>query len=153
MRIGLIFGAIALFGIYSVSVAAAATDPVADFYRGKQVTVFIGSDPGGGFDAYARLLARHLGAHIPGNPAVVPSNEPGAGSLKMTNSLVQNGPFDGTAIGAPQSSAAVEGLLHVSSPGGKAAHFDATTLNWLGSASQDVFVLFDWHTSKMDDPR
>ena len=149
MTMRLIVGAMALVGIYSVSANAAARDPVADFYRGKQVTIFIGSDAGGGFDAYARLVARHIGEHIPGNPIVVPSNEPGAGSLKMTNELVQNGPFDGTAIGAPQSSAAVEGLLHIGSPGGKAAHFDATKLHWLGSASQDVFVLFNWHTSKV----
>jgi tripartite-type tricarboxylate transporter receptor subunit TctC len=129
---------------------AAAADPVADFYKGKQITLLIGSDPGGGFDAYARLVGRHIGSHIPGHPTIVPSNQPGAGSLTMTNSLVKNGPFDGTVIGAPQSSALVEKLLHVGSPGGKAAHFDPVELNWLGSASQDVFVLFDWHSSKIE---
>jgi tripartite-type tricarboxylate transporter receptor subunit TctC len=145
-----IVGAMALLGVYSMAtVGRAAADSVADFYRGRQVTMLIGSGPGGGFDAYARLVARHLGDHIPGHPSVVPSNAPGAGSLTMTNQLVRSGPFDGTVIGAPQSSAAIEKLLHIGSPGGKAAHFDATKLNWLGSATQDVFVLFDWHTSKV----
>jgi tripartite-type tricarboxylate transporter receptor subunit TctC len=143
-----IVGAMTLAAVYSV-VNNAAADSVADFYKGKQVTIVIGSEAGSGFDAYARLVARHIGEHIPGNPTVVPSNKPGAGSLTMTNELVQAGPFDGTVIGAPQSSAAVEQLLHLASAGGKAAHFETTKLNWLGSASQDVFVLFDWHTSKV----
>ena len=67
----------------------------------------------------------------------------------MTNDLALSGPFDGTVIGAPQSSAAVEKLLHLGSPGGSAAHFDATKLQWLGSATQDVFILFDWYSSKV----
>jgi tripartite-type tricarboxylate transporter receptor subunit TctC len=121
---------------------------VADFYKGKQVSIYIGSEAGSGFDAYARLVARHIGKHIPGNPLVVPANKPGAGSLNMTNSLVTLGPKDGTVIGAPQSSAAVEQLLHLLSRGGTAAKYDATKLHWLGSASQDTFVLFDWHSAK-----
>lgn len=143
-----IAGVVVLAAVYSVAGNAAA-DSVADFYRGKQVTIVIGSEAGSGFDAYARLVARHLGEHVPGNPTVVPSNKPGAGSLTMTNGLVLNGPFDGTFIGAPQSSAAVEKLLHLASPGGSAAQFDPTKLNWLGSASQDVFILFDWNSAKV----
>jgi tripartite-type tricarboxylate transporter receptor subunit TctC len=131
-----------------VVASEAAAQAIADFYKGKQVSIYIGSEAGSGFDAYARLLARHLGKHIPGNPTVVPSNKPGAGSLNMTNSLVVAGPKDGTVIGAPQSSAAVEQLLHLLSRGGTAAKYDATKLHWLGSASQDVFVLFDWHSAK-----
>jgi tripartite-type tricarboxylate transporter receptor subunit TctC len=131
-----------------VVASEAAAQSVADFYKGKQVSIYIGSEAGSGFDAYARLLARHLGKHIPGNPTVIPTNKPGAGSLNMTNSLVVAGPKDGTIIGAPQSSAAVEQLLHLLSRGGIAAKYDATKLHWLGSASQDVFVLFDWHSAK-----
>jgi tripartite-type tricarboxylate transporter receptor subunit TctC len=126
----------------------ASAQPVADFYSGKQIQMLIGSGAGAGFDAYARLVARHLGKHIPGHPTVVPMNKPGAGGLTMTNALVNVGPTDGSAIGAPQSSAPVEGLLHLLSRGGAAAKFDATKLNWIGSASQDVFVLFDWHTAR-----
>ena len=127
----------------------ARAQSVAEFYTGKQVQMLIGSGPGAGFDAYARLVARHLGKHIPGHPTVVPMNKPGAGSLTMANGLVNVGPKDGSAIGAPQSSAPVEGLLHLLSRGGTAAKYDATRLHWIGSASQDVFVLFDWHTAKL----
>ena len=143
------------FSLVTVLIAAtciiahnAAAQSVADFYKGKQVSIYVGSEAGSGFDAYARLVARHIGKHIPGNPTVVPTNKPGAGSLNMTNSLVVAGPKDGTVIGAPQSSAAVEQLLHLLSRGGTAAKYDATKLHWLGSASQDIFVLFDWHNAK-----
>jgi tripartite-type tricarboxylate transporter receptor subunit TctC len=135
--------------ILALCTSAAQADSVAEFYRGRQVSIYIGSDAGSGFDAYARLVGRHIGKHIPGNPSVVPSNKPGAGSLNMTNSLVNAGPKDGSVIGAPQSSAPVEQLLHLASKGGaSAAKFETTKLNWLGSASQDVFILFDWHTAK-----
>jgi tripartite-type tricarboxylate transporter receptor subunit TctC len=142
-------------GLAAIALAALAmptsahADPVADFYKGKQVSMLVGSGAGGGFDAYARLVARHLGDHIPGAPTVVVLNKPGAGSLTMVNALVNAGPFDGTTIGAPQSSAAVEELLHIGSKGGKAAKFKATELHWLGSATQDVFILFSWHGSKI----
>ncbi|HTI88070.1 MAG TPA: tripartite tricarboxylate transporter substrate-binding protein [Alphaproteobacteria bacterium] len=128
---------------------AAAAQSVADFYKGRQVSIVIGSEAGAGFDAYGRLVARHMGKYIPGNPNMVPLNKPGAGSLTMVNSLVNAGPFDGSTIGAPQSSAAVEELLHIGSKGGTAAKFKATELNWLGSASQDVFILYNWKTSKV----
>ncbi|HET9149958.1 MAG TPA: tripartite tricarboxylate transporter substrate-binding protein [Alphaproteobacteria bacterium] len=137
------------FQVGGAVIRPAAAESVSDFYKGKQITIVIGSGAGGGYDAYARLVARHLGDHVPGKPAIVPQNKPGAGSLTMVNALVNSGPFDGTAIGASQSSAPVEKLLHLGSEGGKAAHFDATKIHWLGSASQDVFVLFDWHTSKV----
>jgi tripartite-type tricarboxylate transporter receptor subunit TctC len=142
---------IALAAVFAVAFSggAARAQSVADFYKGKQVSILIGSVAGGGFDAYARLVARHLGGHIPGEPSVVPLNKPGAGSLTMVNSLVNAGPFDGATVGAPQSSAAVEELLHLGSKGGSAAHFKATGLHWLGSATQDVFILFDWKTSKI----
>lgn len=130
--------------------AAAQAQSVANFYKGKQVQILIGSEAGGGFDAYARLVARHMGAHIPGNPTLVPLNKPGAGSLTMVNSLVNAGPFDGSAIGAPQSSAPVEELLHLGSKGGSAAHFKAVELNWIGSTTQDTFILFNWKTSKVN---
>lgn len=144
----LIIGAAALVAATSL-IEPAAADSVANFYKGKQIQILIGSGAGGGYDTYARLVARHLGKHIPGHPTIVPSNKPGAGSLTMTNELVNAGPFDGTVIGAPQSSAAVEKLLRLGSTHGKAAHFDATKLHWLGSATQDVFVLFAWHKSKV----
>ena len=149
---GAMSAAIALAAFTTVIAAAsgdARAQPVAEFYKGKQVSVLVGSGAGGGFDAYARLVSRHLGDHIPGSPSVVVLNKPGAGSLTMVNGLVNAGPFDGATIGAPQSSAAVEELLHIGSKGGSAAKFKATALHWLGSATQDVFILFSWHASKI----
>src|SRR5262245_23820311 len=73
-------------------------DAVADFYRGRQVSLIVGYGTGGGYDVCARLIARHLGRHIPGTPAVVVQNMPGAGSLRAVNYLYNNAPRDGTAI-------------------------------------------------------
>ncbi len=121
----------------------------ADFYRGKTINLVVGSDAGSGYDAYARLVTRHMGKHIPGNPAFVIQNMPGAGSITMANSLANVGAKDGTSMGAPQSSVAFERLLHLLSPGGKTASFDATRLNWLGTVAQDTFVVLGWHKSKV----
>src|SRR3954462_6834359 len=81
--------------------APAAAQSVADFYRGKTVSFLIGYPPGNGYDAYARLLIRHLGAHIPGTPTVLPENMPGAGSMVMINHLYNVAAKDGSVIGLP----------------------------------------------------
>src|ERR1700689_3569197 len=77
----------------------ARADAVADFYKGRAITLIVGYGPGGGYDLSARLLARHLGRHIPGNPTVVVQNMPGAGSLRVTNYLYTVAPKDGATIG------------------------------------------------------
>src|SRR5208282_2237925 len=79
--------------------AYAGADSVEAFYRGKVLTLFVGYGPGGGFDLIARLLARHLGNHIPGNPTIVVQNMPGAGSLVAANYLYNVAPRDGTQFG------------------------------------------------------
>ena len=79
---------------------AQAQDDVAAFYKGKVVRLLVGIGVGSGYDINARLLARYLPKYIPGNPTVIVQNQPGAGSLTMTNQLYAGGPFDGTAIGA-----------------------------------------------------
>ena len=127
----------------------AAAQDLASVWRGKTVTILVGTSAGGGYDTYARLLGRHMGKHIPGNPAFVIQNQPGAGSITMANALANVGAKDGTAIGAPQSSVAFERLLHLLSPGGKTANFDANKLNWLGTVAQDTFVVLGWHKSKV----
>jgi tripartite-type tricarboxylate transporter receptor subunit TctC len=85
-----------------VALAVLGTAPAAaaetDFYAGKTVQVLIGFSSGGGYDIYARTLARHMGRHIPGNPRLIPQNMPGAGSLKAVNYLYNVAPKDGTAI-------------------------------------------------------
>ena len=75
----------------------AAAQPVADFYRGKTITCYIGYGVGGGYDLYARMLARHLGKHIPGNPTILPKNMEGGGGMRLANWLYNVGPKDGTA--------------------------------------------------------
>ena len=83
----------------------------AEFYRGKTVELYIGYSVGGGYDVYARLLARHMGKHIPGNPQVVPKNMEGAGSLRLTNWLFNIAPKDGTVFGAIGRGTAFDPLL------------------------------------------
>lgn len=124
--------------------AFAAADPVADFYRGKQVRLLIGYSAGGGYDTYARVLARHIGKHIPGNPTIVPQNMPGAGSLTLTNFLYNVAPKDGRVFGTVARGMAMEPLL-----GGEGTRFDATKFAWIGSLNNEVSVCASWHTSKV----
>ena len=122
--------------------ADARADPVAEFYRGRNVTLIIGYSAGGGYDAYARTVARHLGRHIPGNPAVIPQNMPGAGSLRSANFLYNVAPKDGTAIGHFSRGLAMEPLI-----GTSATQFDARKFTWLGSGTDEVSICMTWHTS------
>ena len=80
---------------------AAAQDDVAAFYKGKQLRLIVGSSVGGGYDLYARALARHIVNHIPGNPTIIVQNMPAAGGMVMTNQLYNQGPKDGTVFSAP----------------------------------------------------
>src|SRR6476620_12639599 len=88
-----------LFALTCVQPARA--DAVSDFYQGKTVTIYVGFAPGGGYDAYAQLLAQHIRRHIPGEPAVIVKHMPGAGSLTMMNHIFKVAPRDGTAFGIP----------------------------------------------------
>jgi tripartite-type tricarboxylate transporter receptor subunit TctC len=107
-----------------------------DFYSGKTIQMLIGFSAGGGYDIYARTLARYLGRHIPGHPQIVPENMPGAGSLKVVNYLYNVAPKDGTAIGHFAPGIMAEPLLgHAAG-----AQFDATKFGWIGSVSQEVSV-------------
>ena len=113
---------------------------VANFYRGKVVTQYIGFSVGGGYDIYGRLVARHLGKHIPGNPTVVPINMEGAGSLKLANWLYNVAPKDGTALGTFSRGVPFEPLI-----GNKvSARFDATKFTWIGSTTNEVSVCVSW---------
>src|SRR5579883_2833583 len=94
--------AIAFAAALTASSASAESPSVADFYRGKTVSIVVGSDVGGGYDLNARVLTHHLGRHIPGNPGVIVQNKPGASSLAATNYVYELAPKDGTVIGEPQ---------------------------------------------------
>src|SRR6266705_1269432 len=114
----------------------------ADFYRGKSIDLYINVSVGGGYDLYARMVARHLGKHIPGNPTILPKNMEGGGGMRLANWLYNVGPKDGTAIGAVARAMAFEPLL-----GNKAAQYDGRRFNYIGSANDEVSVCVAWHTS------
>jgi tripartite-type tricarboxylate transporter receptor subunit TctC len=112
----------------------------ADFYQGKTLKLVIGYIAGGGYDLYARVLARHLGQHIPGHPTVVPMNMEGAGSLRAANYLYNAAPKDGTVIATFSRSISVAPLIST-------ATFDARKFTWLGSITKDVSVCITWNSS------
>ena len=128
---------------------------VADFYRGKTITLFVGYGPGGGFDVIGRLVARHFSKHMPGAPAVVVQNMPGAGSLAAANYIYNVAPKDGTQIGLFARNMALLGLLG----GNPNVRFDPRKFTWLGSASDfsdDAYVLInrkDSPVQSIDDAR
>ena len=114
---------------------------VEDFYKGKTVSLLIGFSVGGGYDLYARHLARYIGKHIPGNPTIVPQNMPGAGSLKAANYIFTAAPKDGTAFGTFSRTTGINPLLDSS------VTFDGTKFTWLGSVTDDVSTCVTWNTS------
>ena len=117
-------------------------ESVADFYKGKTITLYIGYSAGGGYDTYARTIGRVIGRHIPGNPKVVAKNKPGAGSLRLTNELYNSLPKDGTVIATFGRGMVMEPLF-----GNEKARFDPSKFTWLGSANNEVSVCIAWHES------
>jgi tripartite-type tricarboxylate transporter receptor subunit TctC len=125
----------------------ARCDTLAEFFIGKQISLLIGTTAGGGYDLYARTLARHMGRHIPGHPSLIPKNMPGAGGLTLANYLYNRAPNDGTEFGTVQNGLPFEKLFQTLSAEGKNALFDATQFGWIGSIAQTVFVTVIWRTS------
>ncbi|MDP6173169.1 MAG: hypothetical protein QGF09_03265, partial [Rhodospirillales bacterium] len=136
------FGLLGLAGLATglLTGTPALADSVADFYKGKRITVWVGYSPGGGYDRYARTMARHMSQYIPGNPKLIIKNRPGAGSMLVANELYNILPKDGTAIGLIGRGLPLEPLL-----GNKQAKYDASKFNWLGSANNEVSVCIAWH--------
>ena len=120
---------------FGFTAGAAAAGEVADFYKGKRIIMLVGSGPGGGYDTYARLIARHMGRHIPGNPGFITQNKNGAASVIATNYMVNVAPRDGTVIGGLQRSIALIQIM-----GQKGPKFKAAELNWLGSLAKEAGV-------------
>jgi len=133
---------IAIAALAALPASAARAESPADFYRGKTVDLQIGYSAGGGYDVYARALARHIERHLPGTPSVVPKNMPGAGSLVLANWLYNVTPKDGSTFGMIGRGTAFDPLL-----GSTKAQFDATKFNWLGSMNDEVSVCVAWHTT------
>src|SRR4051812_44840401 len=127
--------------LVTLSALPARPQTVEEFYRGKTINLAIGFSVGGGYDLYARHLARHMGGHIPGNPAIVPQNMAGAGSLRAANFIYTAAPKDGTAFGTFARTTGINPLLE------SGATFDGTKFSWLGSVTDDVSLCVSWHTS------
>jgi tripartite-type tricarboxylate transporter receptor subunit TctC len=121
-------------------IGPARADDVEAFYRGRTVALIIGYSVGGGYDLYGRLVARHIGEHIPGHPTVVPQNMPGAGSLKAAEYVYNVAPKTGATIATMSRSMAVEPLL------GR-ARYDGTKFTWLGSVTDEISLCVTWHSS------
>jgi tripartite-type tricarboxylate transporter receptor subunit TctC len=131
-----------LAGLCANAPCGARADEVADFYRGKTINVYIGVNVGGGYDFEARLLARFMKAHIPGNPTLVPQNMVGAGGIKMANYMYSIAPQDGTAIGMFPDT-----LIAVQAVGIEGVQYDANKFSWIGTIGTSPETLAVWHTT------
>jgi tripartite-type tricarboxylate transporter receptor subunit TctC len=130
---------LALSGLASSTVAA---DPIEDFYRGKSISMIIATAPGGDYDLRARLVARHIGRHIPGNPTVVPRNMPGGVGIQAMNYMANVAPKDGTTIHAIMQNMSTHQAL-----GGTGVEFDTRKFFWIGNTTDTPNVINSWHTT------
>jgi tripartite-type tricarboxylate transporter receptor subunit TctC len=135
----------AAFASLALAAGPADADALGDFYSGKTMTIIVGSDTGGGYDAQGRLMARHIGNFIPGHPNAIVQNMPGAGSLQATNNLYNISAKDGTVMGLVQ-----RGVLtsKITNPNG--VHFDIAKFNWIGNLSTETAVSLAWHTTPFE---
>jgi tripartite-type tricarboxylate transporter receptor subunit TctC len=132
---------LSLFGLLHAAGPVAAADA---YFKDKQIRLIVGSAPGGGYDAYGRLLAQYMRQHIPGNPTVIVQNMPGAGSLVAANYIYNVAPKDGTFIGAVNAMLATDPLLYP-----ERVKFDPRQFRWLGSALRENHVGVAWYLSRI----
>lgn len=137
LKVGLLACAVALF-----APEFSLAQSVGEFYKDRRIMVIVGSDAGSGYDAYARLLARHMGDHIPGRPGLTVQNMPGGGGLTAANYLYNVAPRDGATIGGMQRGVII---LPLTAPAG--VKFDAQKLQWIGSTTAEFGVVAVWHTA------
>jgi tripartite-type tricarboxylate transporter receptor subunit TctC len=142
--------AIPVFVLLTLLIGNVRADEIADFYKGKSIDFEIGAAPGGAYDLPGRLVAHHLGNYIPGNPSIIVRNMEGGNGLRMTNTLYNVSPKDGSVIGMSNSAIPLEPLLKVLSPDGSNVHFDVMKFDWIGSPSQETYVSFVWHTAPVE---
>src|SRR5437588_1091849 len=130
----------AVLATLTATAAMAAADSVGDFYRNRSISMIIGYSVGGGYDAYARLLARYVGKHIPGEPSIVPQQMTGAGSLRAANYMFSVAPKDRAVLGTFSRSMGIAPLLGQ-------AEFDSRRFTWLGSITDDDTTCVTWNSS------
>lgn len=139
LRLGLPAATVAICGLAVLADPAAAQSPK-EFFAGKQVSILVGHDAGGGYDVYTRVLARHMGNHIPGRPPLIVKNMPGAGGLRLAGHLANGAANDGTVFGLFDRGGVIEPLL-----GNPGARFDARALTPIGSIGKQVATCAAWH--------
>jgi tripartite-type tricarboxylate transporter receptor subunit TctC len=122
--------------------AAAHADPISDFYHGKTINLIIGTSTGNDYDFRARLLARHLGHHIPGDPTIIPQNMPGVGGVKAANYLASIAAHDGTAVHMIMSN-----MMSSEAIGAQGVQFDTRKFFWIGNTTSTPNVTVSWYTS------
>src|SRR4051794_15320114 len=136
------YGTLCVAGFFLATVSSAiAQETAAEFYRNKTITLIIGADPGGTYDAPGRLLARHLPGHIPGSPRMVAQNMPGAGGALATNYVYGTAPQDGTVLGSVLNTIVLAKALER-----MRVQADLTRLQWIGNMSRQAEVVLVWHT-------
>ncbi|HEY2532373.1 MAG TPA: hypothetical protein VGJ20_31330 [Xanthobacteraceae bacterium] len=140
IKIGCRLSCALLVGLVATRSQALA-DSLVDFYKGKTVSLVVGSSTGGGYDTMARAIARFIGRHVPGNPTFVVRNMPGAGGILALNYIYNTAERDGTVLALVQNNSPLEPLF-----GTKEARYDATKLNWLGTPSSEVAMVRLWNT-------
>ena len=134
---------VALIGpLIGTCLSASAETSVAQFYQGKTITILVGSSPGGGYDGDARMVARHLGRHLPGAPNIIVQNMPGARGLAAANYLYNLAKRDGTVMGILEREHLIDAYLI---PDG--VRYDERNLSWIGSIGSEEGVAFAWHTA------
>lgn len=139
-RLGTTGKSLLLVAAVAVSASIAQAENAVDFYKGRSISMIIGYSVGGGYDAYARLLAHHIGRHIPGEPSIVPQQMTGAGSLRAANYLFSVAPKDGSVLGTFSRSMGIAPLLGQ-------AEFDSRKFTWLGSMTDDDTTCVTWNSS------
>jgi tripartite-type tricarboxylate transporter receptor subunit TctC len=142
MITGRVFLLLTALPVLTLAAAPVAAQSVAEFYRGKTITMAVGTSPGGDYDLRMRMVARHISRHIPGNPTIVPTNMPGAGQMLVANWLANVAPKDGTAIVALSQNMAVN-----QATGASGVKYDVRQFNWIGNTTDTPNVINSWHTT------
>jgi len=120
----------------------AQADPIADFYHGKTINLVVGTSPGNDYDFRGRLIARHMGRHIPGEPTIASQNMPGAGGIKAANYMTSIAPKDGTTVHMIMTNMMATQAMHLSG-----VEFDTRQFRWIGNTTSTPNVINSWHTS------
>lgn len=139
---GGILVAVTFLALSGLAPSTATADPIEDFYRGKSISMIIATAPGGDYDLRARLVSRHMGRHIPGNPTIVPRNMPGGVGIQAMNYMANVAPKDGTTIHAIMQNMSTHQAL-----GGAGVEFDTRKFFWIGNTTDTPNVINSWHTT------